>query len=49
MKNYRSKAEGMTLMSPEARHLEDTQGIFDDEEGDMTTVSLFQIRTLSTS
>ena len=39
MKNYLSKAEGMILMSPEAGHLEDTQGIFDDEEGDMTTVS----------
>ena len=39
MKNYLSKAEGMILLSPEAGHLEDTQGIFDDEEGDMTTVS----------
>ena len=47
MKNYVSKAEGMTLMSPEARHLEDTQWLFDEGEDDMTIVSLFQIRTLS--
>lgn len=49
MKNYVSEAEGMTLMSPEARHLEDTQWIFDEKEADMTIVSLFQIRTLSAS
>lgn len=33
-------------MSPEARHLDDAQWIFDDEE-DMTPVGLFRLRTLS--
>lgn len=34
-------------MSSEARHLDDAQWIFDDDETDMTIVGLFRIRTLS--
>lgn len=34
-------------MSLGAKHLDDAQWIFDDEEDDMTIVGLFQIRILS--